>query len=88
MELLADKGPVGVGLHALGQITHCCEVPFSVTSVTFSYWVPKHQGTGDFMKSECMKLLLVLFTLIYTHCQLHVHLYCHLTLMFVQGTCA
>ena len=29
-----------------------------------SYW---HQGTGDFMRSECMKLVLVSFTLIYTH---------------------
>ena len=24
--------------------------------LTFSYWVPEHQGTGDFMRSECMKL--------------------------------
>ena len=53
---------------------------FSVTSeeslshLTFSYWVPNRQGTGDFMRSECMKLVFVSFTLIYTHCrQLHVH---------------
>ena len=32
--------------------------------VTFSYWVPEHQGTGDFMRSECIKLVLVSFTLI------------------------
>ena len=25
----------------------------------FSYWVPEHKGTGDFMMSECMKLVLV-----------------------------
>ena len=33
-----------------------------------SYWVPKYQGTGDFkfMRSECVKLVLVSFTLIYT----------------------
>ena len=29
-----------------------------------------HQGTGDFMRSECVKLVLASFTLIYTpHCQ-------------------
>ena len=32
------------------------------------------QGTGD-LRSECVKLVLVSFTLIYTHCQQ----YCHLT---------
>ena len=47
--------------------------PFSVTSEEsprdseppdiFLYWVPKHQGTGDFMRSEYMKLVLVSFTL-------------------------
>ena len=31
-----------------------------------------HQGTGYIMRSECIKLVLVSFTLIYTHCQLHV----------------
>ena len=41
--------------------------------LTFSYWVPEHQGTGYFMRSECIKLVLVLFTLL-THCQLHVAL--------------
>ena len=46
------------------------------------------QGTGDFMRSECVKLVLVSFTLIYTHCQLHVHYVCHLALMFAWGTCA
>ena len=30
--------------------------------LTFSYWVPKHQGTGYFMRSECVKLVLVSFT--------------------------
>ena len=30
-------------------------------------------GTGDFMRSECMKHVLVSFTLVYTHSQLHVH---------------
>ena len=34
--------------------------------LTLSYWVPEHQGTGYFMRSECMKLVLVSFTLIYT----------------------
>ena len=48
-----------------------------------SYWVPEHQGTGDFMRSQCMKLVLVSFK----STQLHVH-YCHLTLMFVRATCA
>ena len=65
--------------------------PFSVTSEESlrdseppdtSYWVPEHQGTGYFTRSECIKLVLVSFTLIYTHCQLHVH--CHLTLMFAR----
>ena len=55
--------------------------PFSVTSeaasetqnhLTLSYWVPEHQGTGYSMRTECMKLVLVSFTLIYTYCQLHV----------------
>ena len=32
--------------------------------LTFSYWVPEHQGTGYFMRSECIKLVLVSFTLI------------------------
>ena len=41
--------------------------------LTFSYWVPEHQGTVYFMRSECIKLVLVSFTLIYTRCQLHVH---------------
>ena len=31
--------------------------------LTFSYWVPEHQGTGYFMRSECIKLVLVSFTL-------------------------
>ena len=34
-----------------------------------SYWVPEHQGTGDFMRSQCMKLVLVSFK----STQLHVH---------------
>ena len=32
--------------------------------LTLSYWVPEHQGTGYFMRFECMKLVLVSFTLI------------------------
>ena len=32
-------------------------------------WIPEHQGTGDFMRCECVKLVLVSFTLIYTHCE-------------------
>ena len=54
--------------------------PSSVTSeeslkdhLTFSYWVPEHRGTGYFMRSECIKLVLVSFTLI-SHiisCMLH-----------------
>ena len=57
------------------------DLPFSVTSeasetqnhLTFSYWVPKHQGTGYFMRSECIKLVLVSFTLIshIVSCMLH-----------------
>ena len=46
--------------------------------LTFSYWVPEHQGTGYFMRSECIKLALVSFTLL-THCQLHVALVVNLT---------
>ena len=40
---------------------------------TFSYWVPEHQGTGYFMRSECIKLVLVSFTLIshIVSCMLH-----------------
>ena len=41
--------------------------------LTFSYWVPEHQGTGYFMRSECIKLVLVSFTLIshIVSCMLH-----------------
>ena len=35
--------------------------------LTFSFWVPEHQGTGYFMRSECIKLVLVSFTLISLH---------------------
>ena len=41
--------------------------------LTFSYWVPEHQGTGYFRRSECIKLVLVSFTLIshIVSCMLH-----------------
>ena len=41
--------------------------------LTFSYWVPEHQGTGYFMRSECIKLVFVSFTLIshIVSCMLH-----------------
>ena len=46
--------------------------------------VPEDQGTV--MTSQCMKLVLVSFTLIYSAtCAL---LSCHFTLMFARGTCA
>ena len=37
----------------------------SVQTETTSYWVPEDQGTGVMM-SQCMKLVLVSFTLIYS----------------------
>ena len=61
--------------------------PFSVTSeeslrdLTFSYWVPEHQGTGYFMRSECIKLVLVNLT----HCQLHVALVLSILHLCLRG---
>ena len=43
------------------------DLPFSVTSEgSLRDSVPEHQGTGYFMRSECIKLVLVSFTLIYS----------------------
>ena len=73
--------------------------PFSVSSEEslrdseppdIFFWVPEHQGTGDFMRSECMKLVLVSFTLASLHtlsvaCALVLSSY---IIMFARGTCA
>ena len=56
--------------------------------LTFSYWVPEHQGTGCFMRSECIKLVLVSFTLISHVISCMLHLYCQSYIMFARGTCA
>ena len=34
---------------------------------TATYWIPEHQGTGDFMRSECVKLVLVPFNTHFQH---------------------
>ena len=56
--------------------------------LTFSYWVPEHQGTGCFMRSECIKLVLVSFTLISHIISCMLHLYCQSYIMFARGACA
>ena len=42
------------------------------SDINFSYWVPEHQETGYFMRSECINVL-VSFTLIshIVSCMLH-----------------
>ena len=52
------------------SLLHLKRAPETQNHLTFSYWVPEHQGTGYFMRSECMKLVLVSFTLSTAACAL------------------
>ena len=55
------------------SLLHLKRASETQNNLTFSYWVPEHQVTGYFMRSECIKLVLVSFTLIshIVSCMLH-----------------
>ena len=48
------------------SLLHLKKASETQNHLTFSYWVPEHQGTGYFMRSECIKIVLVSYTL-FTH---------------------
>ena len=73
ISLLGTLGPGDRRLcETCACVIHSCIIihdqPFSVPSEeSLRITLPEHQGTGYFMRSECIKLVLVSFTLISHH---------------------